>query len=78
MLKKEKNEKALQPKQTEILFPMIFWILHCVFNEKKGIYTPHQLYNTKYIMLKNQKIPLKPAYLFLFSKDNLVNLLNPH
>jgi hypothetical protein len=29
-------------------------------------------------MLKNQKIPLKPAYLFLFSKDNLVNLLNPH
>ena len=78
MLKKEKNEKALQPKQTEILFPMVFWILHCVINEKKDIYTPHQLYNTKYIMWKNQKIPLKPAYLFLFFKDNLVNLLNPH
>jgi hypothetical protein len=36
-------------------------------------YNPHQFYNTKYIPCKSLKIPLKPPFVFLSTKDNLVN-----
>ena len=75
VLKKQNIEKAPLLKQTKILLLMVFRILHCAFKREKDIHTPHHFYNTKYIPCKSPKIPLKPAFVFLSSKDNLVNLL---
>jgi hypothetical protein len=70
-----KTKKAPPPKETEILLPMISRSVYYAINRVKVLHTPHQFYKTKYIPCKSPKIPLKPAFMFLFSKDNLVNLL---
>jgi hypothetical protein len=62
VLKKGKTKKAPLPKQIKILLPMIFWTLHCAIKRRKGIHTPHQFYNTKYISWKNPKILLYLAF----------------
>jgi len=75
VLKKENTEKTPLPKHTESLLPMVFRILHYAIKRDKGTHAPHQFYNTKYIPCKSLKTPLKPAFVFLSSKDNLVNSL---
>ena len=55
---------------------MVFRTLYYAINRVKiYIYTPHQFYNIKYIPCKRIKISLKLDFVFLFFRDNLVNLL---
>jgi hypothetical protein len=53
---------------------MVFRALSYAINRVKDTYTGI-IYNIKYTPCKSSKIPLKLGFVFLFFRDNLVNLL---
>jgi len=71
----QKTKKTPPPKQKKFMLSRVSRTLQCAAKRVKGIHIPHQFYNTKYIPCESKKIPLKLAFVVLFFRNNLVNLL---